>query len=129
MATGAHGASSTPTSSDLIVGSASTLGTMVAVAATSSPGTTLHTVPLSGMAFQRIRIRVCNIDTVNRTLTIEFGGTATKDTIVRTMGPKRGLVTVVDDLKLGAGSVVKAFGSAASIFNAHISVGEVSKEP
>lgn len=120
---------STPTATDLIVGSASSLGTMIAVAATASPGTTLHTVPSSGMAFQRIKVWACNIDTVNRTLTIQFGGTATKDSIIITLGPQRGLVLVVPDLKLGVGSIVKAFGSVANIINCQVGVGEISKEP
>jgi hypothetical protein len=121
--------SSSPTSSDLIVGSASTGGTMIAVAATSSPGTTLHTVPSSGLQYQRVKIWACNIDTVNRLLTIEFGGTATKDKIVISMGPQRGLVLVVPDLKLAAGTIVRAFAAATNIINAQVGVGEISKEP
>lgn len=117
-------------SSDLLVGSASSGGTMIAVAATASPGTLLHTVPwAAGVQYQRIKVWAVNIDTVERTLTIQFGGVATKDQIVVKIGPQRGLVLVVPDLKLYNGLLLRAFASAANIFNVYVGVGEVSKEP
>jgi len=121
--------SSSPTSADLIIGSASTGGTMIAVAATSSPGTTIHTVPTSGLQYQRVKVWACNIDTSNRTLTIQWGGTATKDKIIISMGPQRGLVLVVPDMKLVAGDAVLAFASVANIINVYVGVGEITKEP
>jgi hypothetical protein len=121
--------SSTPTSSDLIVGSASVGGTMIAVAATSSPGTTLHTVPVSGLEYQRIKVWAVNIDTVERTLTVQFGGTATKDSIIVKLGPQRGLSLVVPDLKLQKGLIVKAFASVTNTVNVYVGVGERDKNP
>jgi hypothetical protein len=121
--------SSSPTSADLIVGSASVGGGLIVVVATATPGTLVHTVPLSGLEFQRIVIYATNSDTVNRDLTIEWGaaGAANQSTI--TLGAKRGFVVVVPDFKLQKGLVVRAFASAASVIRLYVSVGEITKGP
>lgn len=103
---------------------------MIAVAATSSPGTILHTVPSSGLQYQRVVVWACNIEaTANRTLIVQFGGTATKDQIIVTLGARRGLVLVVPDCKLVAGSVVRAWCATANVINCYVGVGERTKEP
>ena len=55
--------------------SGSTNGGPVPVAATSSPGTTIHTAIAGTTAFDEIYAWVTNIDTVARNLTVQFGGT------------------------------------------------------
>lgn len=118
------------TGDDLTIGSASTSGRMIAVAATSSPGTLLHTVASArGAKEQRIVVWASNIDTVTRELTIEWGGTSTSDRIVVTLGSKRGLIPVIPDLKLMNGLEVRAFASSANKINCYVSVGEPTKSP
>lgn len=122
-------ATAAPISGDLVIGSASTSGRMIAVAATTSPGTLLHLVPQSGLLYQRIRILACNIDTVARTLTLQVGGTSTSDLVTWTLGPKRGYVCVLPDVKVYQGLEVRAYASAASVINCYVGTGERTKEP
>lgn len=118
-----------PVSGDLIIGSASTGGRQIAVAATSSPGTLLHTVPASGLQYQRIRILASNIDTLTRTLTLQVGGTSDSDKIIVVLGGQRGQVLVLDDFKLGIGLEVRAYASFTNVINCYVGVGERTKEP
>ena len=95
------------------------LGVGIVVAATSSAGTPIHTVPSS--VTDEIYLYAANFDTVTKTLTIEFGGTTEAgDHIVVGIPSKSGLTLVVPGLALGAGKVVKAFtdspGSKVNIF-------------
>lgn len=90
----------------------------IKIVATASAGTTLHTAVAGTTAgtYDEIWIEVFNSDTVDRVVTIEFGGTtAPDDNIVMTIPSKAGLVRVVDGLILQNGAVVKAFASAANV--------------
>jgi len=92
--------------------SGSTDGQMIKVAATSTPGTTIHTAHAT--AKDEIHIWAVNSDTVARKLTIEFGGaTPPDDTIELTIQPEAGLLLVVPGLPLTNSKVVKAFAASA----------------
>lgn len=59
--------------------SASTDGSPIAVAATATPGTNIHTASANNAAandYDEVWLYATNIDTTPRLLTIEFGGTA-----------------------------------------------------
>ena|SRR5690242_6964767 len=98
--------------------SGSTDGRMIKVAATSSPGTTIHTA-VSGTtanSFDEIWLWAVNSDTTARKLTIEFGGTTSPDdTIELTIPAESGLFLVVPGFVLQNGSVVKAFCATANV--------------
>lgn len=100
--------------------SASTQGKPIKLAATSTPGTAIHTTGISATNVDRIYLFAFNSDTVDRTLTVEFGGvTAPDQNIVVTIPFKVGLVLVIDGLPLlgngSAGLIVAAFASAANV--------------
>ncbi len=99
--------------------SGSTDGRGVAVAATSSPGTTIHTAQSGTTAgsFDEVWLYAVNIDTVTRTLTIQCGGTSTSDNIVITLAANTGLVLVLPGLVLQNSDVIKAFADAANKVN------------
>jgi hypothetical protein len=94
--------------------SGSTQGKPVKVAATATPGTTIHTTGVSATVIDRVFLWAFNSDTVDRVLTIEFGGaTAPDQNIVVNIPFKSGLVLVIDGLILlgdgAAALTVKAF--------------------
>ena len=105
------------TSIERIALSGSTNGRMVKVAATSTPGTTLHTATASATdTFDEIWLWAVNSDTVSRKLTIEFGGTTSPDdTIEVTIAAESGFTAVVQGLVLQNSLVVKAFAAAANV--------------
>lgn len=104
----------------LIPFSGSTQGKPIKVVATATAGTLVHTTGISATIIDRVYLFAFNSDTVDRTLTLEFGGvTAPDQNIVVVIPFKAGLVLVVDGLPLlgngAAGLTVGAFASAANV--------------
>jgi acyl-coenzyme A thioesterase PaaI-like protein len=101
--------------------SGSTRGKMIAVAATSTPGTTIHATGTSATIEDEIWLYAVNSDTTARKLTVEFGGTTTADLIEFTVPAESGLYLIVPGLVLtGTGSAattITAFAATASVIN------------
>jgi hypothetical protein len=100
--------------------SGSTQGKLIKVAATATPGTTIHTTGTSATVIDAITIYCVNSDTTARKLTIEWGGTTSPDdTIEVTIPAESGHMLVIPALPLlGNGSValvVKAFAASANV--------------
>lgn len=98
--------------------SGSTDGRGIKVAATASPGTTLHTAVNSTTAgtFDEIWLEAYNSDTLDRLLTIQFGGTTSPDDdITLTIPAQNGLTQVIRGLILQNACVVKAFANVANV--------------
>ncbi len=108
-----------PNFTAIIPFSGSTQGKPIKVVATSTAGTTIHTTGTSATVIDRIFLFAYNSDTVDRALTIEFGGvTAPDQNIVVTIPFKAGLVLVIDGLPLlGNGSVGLTIGAFAAATN------------
>lgn len=90
----------------------------IKVAATATAGTTIHTAVAGTTAgtFDEIWLWAYNSDTVDRLLTIEFGGTtAPDDNIKVTIPALSGLVQVVPGFDLQNGCVVGAFAAVANV--------------
>ena len=99
--------------------SGSTDGRPVKVVATASAGTTIHTavttVTTPG-AFDEIWLWAVNSDTVDRLLTIQFGGTTSPDDSIQyTVPAQDGLHLVVPGLVLQNTTIVRAFAAAANV--------------
>lgn len=95
-------------------------GRAIKVAATSSPGTTIHDTGVSASVFDEIWGWAFNTDTVERKLTIEFGGTTSPDdTIEIPIPPESGLIPILKGNRLSgtgaAGRSVKAFCASANV--------------
>lgn len=91
-----------------IILSGSTQGRRIKVVATTTPGTLVHTTGLavSTIAYDRLYLSAYNSDTVDRQLTIEFGGvTAPDDNICVTVPAQGGLLIPINgDLLAGDGA-------------------------
>jgi hypothetical protein len=100
--------------------SGSTDGRMIKVAATGTPGTTIHTANAVTGAdnYDEVWLEAVNTDTVARKLTIEWGGTTSPDDLIEvTIPPESGLVMVVNGMILQNGLVIRAFAAAANVIN------------
>lgn len=94
--------------------SGSTDGRGIKVAATATPGTTIHTAHATDL--DEIYLYAYNDDTVDRVLTVEFGGTTDPDDlIVETIPAQQGLVLIAPGLILTNSCVVKAFCATANV--------------
>jgi len=99
--------------------SGSTNGRPIRIAATGTPGTTIHTASTNTSIYHEIWLYAQNTDTTNRKLTVEFGGTTSPDDLIElTVTAEAGLTLVVPGLVLrGAATalVVRAFAATANV--------------
>jgi len=98
--------------------SGSTDGRMIKVVQTASAGTLIHTAQAATGAdnYDEIWLYAVNSDTVNRKLTIEFGGTTSPDDLIEiTIPAESGLVLVVPGLILQNSLVVRAFAATGNV--------------
>ena len=102
--------------------SGSTDGRAILVAATSTPGTTIHTVAAvtGDDNYDEIYLWAVNSDTSDRKLTIEYGGqTAPNDLIEYTVPAEAGLKLIVPGLILQNSLVVTAFCATTNVVTIH----------
>lgn len=97
--------------------SGSTNGKPIAIAATSTPGTTIHTAQSGTSGIDEIWLYVVNSTTSNVKLTLEFGGTTTAENIEVTVVAESGLLLVTPGLILNNSQVVRAFAGTTNVLN------------
>jgi hypothetical protein len=96
--------------------SGSTNGRGVKVAATATPGTTIHTAHATSL--DEVWLWCVNSDTAARKLTVEFGGTTSPDDLIEvTIPTESGLVLVSPGLTVTGSVVVRAFAATANVLN------------
>jgi hypothetical protein len=99
--------------------SGSTDGKNILVAATATPGTTIHTGPTVTTQFDELWIYAVNTSTSNVKLTIEWGSTtAPNDHIEYTVAAENGLYLIVPGLILKGNAtplVVRAFAATTNV--------------
>ena len=103
--------------------SGSTDGRGILVAASATPGTTIHTASSTPATMQEIWLYASNADASAYALTVEWGGvTALADQIKLTLSATQGLVLIAPGIILKGNAtplIIKAFaatGSKVSIF-------------
>lgn len=98
--------------------SGSTDGKAIKVAATATLGTAIHTAVSGTTAgtFDEVWLYATNNDTVDRTLTIEYGGATSPDCLMTiTLPSKCGWVPIVKGHILQNGLAITAFASVANV--------------
>src|SRR3990172_1958652 len=100
--------------------SGSTNGRAILIAATATPGTTVHTAVTGTADFDEVWLWAQNTDTTSRKLTIEFGGqTAPNDLIEFTVPTEDGLYLLVPGLVLQNALIITAFAATANVVTIH----------
>ena len=98
--------------------SGSTNGDPIAIAATATPGTTIHTAQSGTSGVDVVELWAVNIDTAARTLTLEWGGTAAAQRIGPiTLGASRGPILIAGPWPLNNGNVIAGFADVANMVN------------
>ena len=93
-------------------------GRLIKVAATGTPGTTIHTAgSVTGTDnYDEIWLWAVNTTTVSEKLTIEWGTTsAPDDNIELVLSPENGLITIIPGMILQNSLVVRAFAAQANV--------------
>ena len=98
--------------------SGSTGGRPIKVAATATPGTTIHATGISSTAVDEVWLYAHNTDSADVVLTLEFGGvTSPDDLLTVTVPAEDGLLLLVPGLPLtgdgAAAREIKAFAAVA----------------
>jgi hypothetical protein len=100
--------------------SEATTGVPIKVAATASPGTTIHTTGISSTVEDEIWLYAYNSHSSALLLTIQYGGTATPDNDIKISIPSQsGLTLVIPGLILtgtgSAGNSVLAYAATTNL--------------
>jgi len=99
--------------------SGSTDGKAIKVAATGTPGTTIHTGPTTTAHLHEVWLYAQNTDSTDRKLTIEWGGTSSPDDLIEfTVKAENGLYLIVPGLILKGNAtalVVRAFAATTNV--------------
>ena len=110
--------------------SGSTDGRAIKVAATGTPGTTIHTGSSTATTYDEIWLYAQNTDTTARKLTIEWGGTSSPDDLIElTVPAESGLVLVAPGLLLKGNAtalIVRAFAATANVITIHGYVNQIT---
>lgn len=96
-----------------VLPSGSTNGRPVKIAATATAGTTFHTAHAS--ALDEVTMYLSNTDTVDRAVTVEFGGTTSVDDHLKFVVPAGETILAVPGIPLTNSLVVRAFAAAANV--------------
>jgi hypothetical protein len=106
-----------------LVLSGSTDGRAIKVAATATPGTTIHTGSATASTIDEIWLYATNTDTTARKLTIEWGGVSSPDDLIElTIPAESGLTLVAPGLLIKGNAtplVVRAFCASANVVTVH----------
>jgi hypothetical protein len=99
--------------------SASTDGRAIKVAATATPGTTIHTGPSVASEIDEVWLYAMNTDSSARKLTVEWGGVSSPDDLIEiTLPPEPGLVLIAPGLLIKGNAtplLVSAFAGTADV--------------
>lgn len=108
-----------PNAVALLPFSASVGGRGIKVVATATPGTTIHATGVSATVVDQFMLYAVNSDTLDRKLTIEYGGvTAPDDLIEVTIPAESGLVLVLNgELLSGTGAAARTVGAFCATAN------------
>lgn len=98
----------------------STHGRGIAVVATASPGTSLHTALASPASEEWDEIHLYAVNNTGSAvmLTVEFGGTDAADRIAVNVPANSGLVDILPGLMLNNGAALRAYASTANAVTA-----------
>lgn len=100
--------------------SGSTSGKPIPVAATATPGTTLHTAISGSTGFDEVYLWAANVTAATATLTVEWGGvTDPGNHLVKTYSipANSGPVPIAVGQVMNGGLVIAAFSGTASAIN------------
>ena len=110
--------------------SGSTDGRAIKVAATATPGTTLHTGSATATTYDEVWLYAQNTSASAVKLTIEWGGTTSPDDLIElTVQPEAGLVTIAPGLLIKGNAtplVIKAFAATADVVTIHGFVNQIT---
>jgi hypothetical protein len=100
--------------------SGSTGGRAIKVAATGTPGTTIHTTGTSSSIIDEVWVYAHNTSSTAVNLTVELGGTTNPDDqIILSIAGQSGLILVLPGLTLtgdgSAGRIVRAFAGTTNV--------------
>lgn len=108
--------------------SGATRGQPIAVAAVATPGTLIHTDSNTADHFDEVWLWASNVDTVDRVLTLELGGTGLGNEADYAI-PAGTTVQVLLGQPMSGGDVIRAYADAANDVNVFGYVNRMDQTP
>lgn len=93
--------------------SGSTNGRPIKIAATATAGTTFHTAHATSL--DEVTMYLSNTDSVERAVTVEFGGVTSPDDHLKFLVPPGETILAVPGIPVTGSVVVAAFAAAANV--------------
>jgi len=90
-------------------------GKGVLVAATTSPGTIIHTAQSSALTFDEIFLYAQNNHTADVQITIQWGGTSATDAITITIPYRDGMILIAPGLILRNSFSIRVYAPVANV--------------
>lgn len=111
-----------------VILSGSTNGKPIPVAATSSPGTTIHTAITGTGGSDEIYLWVSNIDSASHSLTLQWGGTTDAEMLTKTCSIPANSppIPIAPGISLQNSLIVKAFADTTNVLNISGQVNRIS---
>jgi hypothetical protein len=101
--------------------SGSNQGKPISITATGSTGTTIHTTLSSSTIMDEVWLYATNVDSTQRTLTIELGGTGTTNEIIVGISPRSGLSIILPGTTISGdgsgGTIIRGYSSSGGTIN------------
>lgn len=98
-----------------IVPSGSTNGKPIKVVATATLGTTFHTAAAGTAGVDEVTMFLSNTDTVDRAVTVEFGGVSSPDNLMKFTVPAGDSILAVPGIPIQNSLAVTVFAAAANV--------------
>jgi hypothetical protein len=97
--------------------SGSTDGKNIPITTVATLGDVIHASVAGTEKFDEVTLYVNNIDTVTRTITVEWGGAGAAHQHIQKVPPKQGDFLLIPNLRLSNGLSVTAFADVANVLN------------
>lgn len=98
-----------------VIPSGSTNGKPIKVVAVATLGTTFHTTGAGTTVLDEIYLYLSNTDTVDRAVTVEFGGVTSPDNLMKFIVPTGETILAIAGIPLCNSLVVTVFAAAANV--------------
>lgn len=109
------------------IASGSTNGRMIEIAATATPGTTLHTAVSGTSSMDEVYVWAMNHHTDDVLLTIEWGGVTSTDDLIEQYIPfDSGLHLVIPGFRIQNGLLVRAFAGTTNVISCAVNVNRIT---
>lgn len=115
----------TATIFEAVIPSGSTNGEPIAIAATATAGTVLHTATSTSGEIDEVYVWLTNLSAVEVTVKIEPGSVTTTKLVSIDMPPMSGPILALPGIRFNGGAVIAAFAGTTNVVSAAVNINRI----